>query len=92
MSEEFFDLSDENPVDTGIKVFKYDPWEPGEPTKPNNVLISLLDNIDKVSLVAREIETGELIFASSTEDIDEIITDLKKFVRFLERSQLILGE
>lgn len=77
---------------SGLKVFKYEKWEPGDPTHPNNVLISCLDNLDRVTLVGRTIEDGELLFASSEEDINLLEHDLRKFLQMIERSRLIFDE
>lgn len=68
---------------SGLRAFQMEPWEEGDPTKPNNVLIGHLGMFDKVSMVGRDKMTGDLVFASSSENEDEIINDLQEFIDFL---------
>lgn len=69
---------------SGLIVHKYDEWEQGDPTRPNNVLISNIDELSTVSLVGRNINTGEMVYASSSNDVREVIHQLRDFIDFLK--------
>lgn len=81
-----------NLPNSGLYVFKYDAWTEGDPTRPNNVLISLIDELKSVCLVGRKKDEDGLIFASSTDDVDEIISDLQEFIDFLKYSDRLIRE
>lgn len=72
-----------NLPDSGLTVWKYEEWKPGDKTVPNNVLIRCIDNLDKVSLVGRGLD-GDTYFASSLDNVNEIINDLQEFIDFLK--------
>lgn len=68
---------------SGLKAFSMEPWKEGDDTKPNNVLIGHIGAFDKVSMVGRDKTTGDLVFASSSDEEDEIINDLQEFIDYL---------
>jgi hypothetical protein len=69
---------------SGLIAHYYDEWEEGDPTRPNNVLISQIDNLDKVSVVGRDKETGAMIYCSSSNNPREVMKDLRGFIEFLK--------
>ena len=91
-NNKYFDDVDFIPLknlpDCGLTAYKYEEWKPGDPVKPNNVLIGCLGNLDRVSLVGRDLN-GELMFASSEEGLDVILADLENFVDFIKRMKRV---
>lgn len=83
MDEEDF-IPMENLEDSGLKVFPYEV-NPGEQRiPPDNVLIAGLGSFERVTVVGQQEETGDLYFASSSYNTEQIIEDLSQFIYLLK--------